>query len=141
MQTRRLDSGRALSQAGQPLPQLAQLKQPDVQQLRGPAHLGPCPLPLDSGLLQAALRGPQLVLQLCVSGFQVLQGESRRCWGPSESQGSSVSKRVLGTTAPTLGQTLPVCWLSPSYLYPRSPWSPSQFELTTFLLKILLFWE
>ena len=119
MQTRRLDSGCALGQAGQPLPQLAQLKQPDAQQLRGPAHLSPCPLPLDSGLLQAALCGPQLVLQLCVSGFQVLQGESRRCWGPSKSQGSSISKRALGTTAPTLGQTLPVCWLSPSYLYPR----------------------
>lgn len=84
MQTRRLDSGCALGQAGQPFPQLAQLKQPDVQQLCGPAHLGSCPLPLDPGLLQAALRGPQLVLQLCVSGFQILQGEGRQSWGPQK---------------------------------------------------------
>ena len=35
-----------------------------------------------------------------------------RVGGPRKSQGSSISKQVLGTTAPTLGQTLPVCWLS-----------------------------
>lgn len=40
-----------LCQAGQALTQLAQLEQPHVQQLRSPAHLRPCALPLGPRLL------------------------------------------------------------------------------------------
>ena len=121
MQTRRPDSGRALGQAGQPLPQLAQLKQSDVQQLRGPAHLGPGPLPLDPGLLQAALRGPQLVLQLRVPRFQVLQGEGRQCRGPQRVSRVQHLKAGAGDHSPHSGPNSPRLRLSPSDLYPRHP--------------------
>lgn len=138
MQTGRLDSGCPLGQAGQPFPQLAQLKQPDVQQLCGPAHLGPCPLPLDPGFLQAALRGPQLVLQLCVSGFQILQGEGRQCWGPQKVSGVQHLKAGAGDHGPHSAKLFLSAGFLPATCTQDTPWSPSQFELTTFLLEILL---
>ena len=140
MQTRRPDSGRALGQAGQPLPQLAQLKQPDVQQLRGPAHLGPGPLPLDPGLLQAALRGPQLVLQLRVPRFQVLRGERVGSVGgaPASLKGPASQSGCWGPQPSLWAKLFPVCGFLPVTCTQDSPWSPSQFEVITFLLKILL---
>lgn len=77
-------SGRGLSQAGQALTQLTQLKQPDVQQLCRPAHLGPRPLPLCPCLLQAALRRPQLLFQFRIAGLQVLPGKGGQGWGPQQ---------------------------------------------------------
>lgn len=138
MQTRRPDSGRALGQAGQPLPQLAQLKQPDVQQLRGPAHLGPGPLPLDPGLLQAALRGPQLVLQLRVPRFQVLRGKGRQCRGPQRVSRVQHLKAGAGDHSPHLAKLSLSAGFLPVTCTQDTPWSPSQFEVTTLLLKILL---
>lgn len=63
--------GCCLCQASQALAQLAQLEQPHVQQLRSPAHLCPCALPLGPRLLQVAFHRPQLLLQFCIPGLQV----------------------------------------------------------------------
>lgn len=134
-------SGGSLSQAGQALAKLAQLKQPDVQQLCSPAHLGPCPFPLSPCLLQAALRCPQLVLQLCVAGLQVLQKDSRQVWWPPQmSRVISPAWGIQYLSAippdPTLGQTPSVSVASSLPPLPRSPWSPINLETTELITSL-----
>lgn len=134
-------SGGSFSQAGQALTKLAQLEQPDVQQLCSPAHLGPRPLPLSPCLFQAALCCPQLVLQLRVASLQVLQKKARQVWGPS--QMSRVISLTWGiqhlstiTTDPTLGQTPSVSLASSLPPLPNTPLSLINLRTTELILSL-----
>lgn len=87
-----------LGQAGQPFPQLAQLKQPDVQQLCGTPTSPVLRSPARPGL-QAASVAPQLVLPACVSvSRSYRRGQADA--GAQKAQGSSISKQVLGPQPP-----------------------------------------